>query len=369
MRKIAFIIGSLAPGGAEKVCVNISNFLIDKGYDISLYVKPNNDEIVYEINNRIKILTLKMTRAADRKCKIRCVSLFFSGLSYVKSLFDALKGHNPDVIISFGVGLNGISIFVAKLLGKPIIVSEHTNHNFHNFYKYFITRRILYKYANIVTVLTEYDYKYYSKSLSNLIIVRNPIEAHRDTHIVVIREKSILCAGTVSSWKIKGFDRMLDIMSIVIKKHPDWVLKIAGRGHSSFLASKIKELELERNVILLGLIPNMDYEFSKAGIFALPSRTEGLPMVLIEAMSNSCPSISFDIVSGPNEMIVTNKTGILVKDNDIEGFANAIINLIDNHSLRNTIGENAFITTKSYSIEEIGQQWLKMLDSVLNKSN
>ena len=91
-------------------------------------------------------------------------------------------------------------------------------------------------------------------------------------------------------------------------------------------------------------------------IFVLASHKEGFPNALLEACSIGLPSISFDIVAGPSDIIENEKNGILLSDGDVEGLTMAINSLIDDEKLRNRLGNNAKDTSKRFDVVTIGKE-------------
>src|SRR5690606_16348710 len=103
---------------------------------------------------------------------------------------------------------------------------------------------------------------------------------------------------------------------------------------------------------------------TKAGIFVMPSRYEGFPMILLEAMQSGLACISFDC-SGPDEIIDDEINGILVRQNDIQGLADAMIVLISDAGKRAALAENAKKKVQQYSASNIGRQWQELFGRLI----
>jgi glycosyltransferase involved in cell wall biosynthesis len=128
------------------------------------------------------------------------------------------------------------------------------------------------------------------------------------------------------------------------------------------LLAFIKKEKLEGKLILQEPISsNIDDEYCNASIFALASRFEAFPMVLLEAMIFGVPCISFDCLSGPSDIISNNEDGILVeKENPIK-LAEAINKLIEDSSLRNKMSVKAFENIQRFSAQKIYQLWREII--------
>ena len=104
----------------------------------------------------------------------------------------------------------------------------------------------------------------------------------------------------------------------VLKSNSDWKLKIVGKGDKglSFLSDLVKKNELEDQIIFTGFLDNVSEIMQKSSIFILSSRFEGMPLVLLEAMSHGKPVISTR-VGGIPEIVVNGKNGYLVEPDKI----------------------------------------------------
>ncbi|MBK8547520.1 MAG: glycosyltransferase [Saprospiraceae bacterium] len=107
----------------------------------------------------------------------------------------------------------------------------------------------------------------------------------------------------------------------------------------------------------------MDLIYSSASIFVIPSRSEGFPNVLIEAMAFGLPCISFDFIAGPKDIITHEEDGILVENGNIESLANRINRLIENDKERLRLANNAKKIRYKYSSEMISNKLLTFLEN------
>ena len=89
-------------------------------------------------------------------------------------------------------------------------------------------------------------------------------------------------------------------------------------------------------------------------------------MVIVEAMQCGLPVVSFDCPRGPREIIKHEHDGILVENQNIEELAKALSKLIDNYEERQRLGANAYESVKRYSIDTIGQEWIKLIEEINN---
>lgn len=94
------------------------------------------------------------------------------------------------------------------------------------------------------------------------------------------------------------------------------------------IQQRIEKEGLENNVHLMGLTDHMESCYQGHSMYVLTSYREGLPLVLIEAKANALPLVSFDIVSGPREIIRDGEDGKLIPPYDTEKMAGVIYELL-----------------------------------------
>ncbi|SDF31146.1 glycosyltransferase family 4 protein [Cellulophaga baltica] len=349
--KIDFIISALHGGGAERVMVLLAEYFSKKGHIVKLITF--NDGEFYELNENITRVKLHHGRIKNHK-----IRSFINLHSYYK-----LKSNRPDFIISFLTLINLITIIVAKIYGINIIASEHINHLQQKSKLALFTKKYIYKYANYITVLTSYDINYYKKLKANVVVMPNPSTFSSFNEIGNIRDKSIIAVGNLDRYNHKGFDNLISIVAPIFKKYPDWTLKIIGAGDvgKTFLKNLVEKHNINSNVEFFGFKSNVSTYMQESEIFVLPSRFEGLPMVLIEAMSQGMACIAYDCVTGPSDIIENNYNGLLIVDQDSIKMREGIISLINDENLRAKLKNNSTESIKKYDIENIYQQWLKLL--------
>ncbi|HHY1340299.1 TPA: glycosyltransferase, partial [Campylobacter jejuni] len=177
------------------------------------------------------------------------------------------------------------------------------------------------------------------------------------------KQKNILSIGRMTSNDEKGFLRLIEIWKMVQKdkKYQNWTLTIVGEGElKNTIKEKIKENKL-KNIILKPFTKEIEKEYLNASIYVMTSKWEGFGMVLIESANYQFPSIAFDINTGPSDIIENEKSGFLINDGDLDGFANKLYVLMDDENLRKTMGGGAkdIVETK-FSKEVIIQKWEKL---------
>lgn len=175
--------------------------------------------------------------------------------------------------------------------------------------------------------------------------------------------KTILSVGRFSPEK--QYNVLIKVAEQVLKKHSDWKWLIYGAGETfSEIQSKVKEKKLDNQLILKGETKEIAAVYREAAIFVLTSSREGLPLVLLEAKANHLPCVSFDIISGPKEIIRDKIDGFLVDPFDVEKMSQSIEELIENDKLRSKMAEEADKNLEKFSMEKIMEKWMKLIESL-----
>jgi glycosyltransferase involved in cell wall biosynthesis len=99
----------------------------------------------------------------------------------------------------------------------------------------------------------------------------------------------------------------------------------------------------------------------RASIYALSSRFEGFPLVLLEAMGKGMAPVAFDCPTGPADIIDDHRNGLLVPFKDVAALGAALLEMIEDEELRRRCGAAAVETARSYTMEAVGPMWDRLL--------
>ncbi len=175
--------------------------------------------------------------------------------------------------------------------------------------------------------------------------------------------KEIFTAGRLVDQK--GFDLLLEAFAPVARDHPDWRLRICGKGmRKRDLTEQIERLGLGGQVSLEPPAQRIGDDMAAASIFALSSRFEGFPLILLEAMSKEMAVVAFDCPTGPGDIVEDRRNGLLVPEKDVEAFGAALRAMIEDDELRRRCGPAAGETARSYTMDAIGPRWDALLDDL-----
>ena len=277
-----------------------------------------------------------------------------------------LRSLRSGVVVTTRPALN---VLAARLVpaGAAVVAQEHMH--FAGYGEAVAAqKREAYPSLDGLAVLTEDDLREYRDVLPHgsvrLTRIRNalpPLSGGTST----LDAPLVVAAGRLVPQK--GFDLLVPAFAPVARAEPDWRLRIYGdarpyRYHA--LRRLIFEHELYNEVLLMGSTDRLGEVMANASLFVLSSRFEGLPMVIIEAMSKGLPVVAFDCPTGPREMIDDGVNGTLVPPEDVGALGEAILELVQDPAKRRRYGAAARVKAREYDIEEIGRQWEELLGEV-----
>lgn len=379
--KILYCIPSLSnPGGMERVITEKVNYLAAlSGFEIFIVTTDQmGKDIRFNLHDSVTLIHLDLD--FDGHFNVSLIKKFLLHrqklIDYKQKLLNIMSLHNIEICIS----LCGKEIEFFQSLPVPSkkIAELHFAMNFR---KQFITARksgfIWSMFGNIRTyqfkravkhldklvVLTKNDMHQWKATHSNIIQIPNP-SPFRNVEVSDLDSKNVITVGKLDPQK--GYDMLIDAWALINKKCPDWMLNIYGQGEwKEMLVEKIAALNLQEVVVLHGVSMKIADEYKRSSFYVMSSRFEGLPMVLIEAMSFGLPVISFDCEFGPSEIVTDGVDGYLVEPNNIEELANRICFLIENEDKRKLMGQQAIINVRRFDKETVMQQWLDLFDSLM----
>jgi glycosyltransferase involved in cell wall biosynthesis len=266
-----------------------------------------------------------------------------------------VRASRPDVLIGTRASLN---LFVAGVGGAPArVASEHVTFSA---YRPGVQREMWLRYRELdaVVVLAEPERAPFEELLRGAAPVRviaNSVPAQRGGPSRLDRPVVVAAGRLVPA---KGFPLLIRAFTWVAEAHPEWRLRICGKGaQRGALAALIEELRLEDHVTLVGPVRDIEVELEAASIFVLSSRVEGVPLALLEAMGKGLAVVSFDGTAGPRELIDDGVDGLLVPAGDELALARAICALIESEPLRRRRGEAARRKAATYRLEAVGPLW------------
>jgi len=360
MKKICFFSGDITRnGGTERVSTMIANALADQGRYTILFLSLVEQEPkpFFLLHQNIKHYALGK----------KWINPGPGYLKVIPPLHRFLKQQEIDIIIDIDIVLDILSLPAAKGLNTKVISWEHFNYNFE---MEFLYRRFILAYSvkrtDYVVTLTTGDrqsYEKHFKRTKNISAIYNPMQ-ESDCKPEEEKERWLITVGRLITRK--GTDYLARVAIKVLKKYPDWKWLVIGDGEEyDVLQDIIQKNHLENQLILTGRKDNVNDYLKKACIYVMTSRTEGLPMCLLEAKAFCLPSVSFDIMTGPNEIIEHGKNGYLIPPFDCQNMAEKLMLLMEDEALRKQFSAHAQDNLAKFRMEHILNDWNRVLQSLL----
>ena len=363
--RIFIICSNLTAGGAERVGVMLANGFAQHHHDVCLITDIYQKQ-TYEVDERVKLLPLHRKDDKSKLARWRSATVLIR--QYVKE-------EKPDAVI----GIMALCSFVARIAcldtGVPVVMTEHDAYQrvpsealtwMQWFSKFYLDR--IYP---CVTLLTEADKRFVGSRLKNAVVMPNPSTFHVAEEVPE-KKKVLLAAGRVSNWHYKGFDLLIQAWGKIAQEFPEWRLQIAGDGPKAnfeFLKRIAKDCHVLDRMDFLGYRTDMLQLYQQASVFVLSSRSEGLPMVVIEAMGQGCACCCVENFGRTQETIRNESEGLLCKMEDVDDLAGIMKKMLENDEYRHEVQRNSIERAKYYSLNHIVELWECLLKNLIKKSN
>lgn len=370
--KALFFIPSLEGGGAERVMVEILRYINRESIKpvlVLLYPYENSPYREY-IPKGLRVIVVQ--RKSDSS---------FNKIRQCAAFLKAVFREKPHIIVSMLTHSNIMAISAKLLFRKRVIIGEHNTLSEVTKTKegrrmlWFPTTalvKIFYRFADKIIAVSEGVktdlVEKFNILPGNVDVIHNPIDLKRISELcnnsiehVFFREGVPVIVSVGRLVPQKGYDILLKAFSNVIKEM-DARLIILGEGpEKEVLLRLAQDLFIIEKVFFAGF-QNNPYKFiSKADVFVLSSRYEGLPMVLLEAMACDTPVVSTDCKSGPREIVQNNICGLLVHTDDMDALSTAILKLLRDKALRERFSISAKQRVKNFAIEKITSEYEKII--------
>lgn len=175
--------------------------------------------------------------------------------------------------------------------------------------------------------------------------------------------KKIITVGRFS--EEKGYDLLVEVAKKVLSSHPEWEWHLYGTGDTfDEIHQKVVEYDLTSQLIQKGNVKDVYKLYNEYAFLVLPSYREGLPLVLLEAKASGLPMVSFDVTTGPREIVEEGKDGYLIPPYDLDKMANRIELLMDSEERRIAFSNHTISGVKKFEKEEIYRQWTNLIDEL-----
>jgi len=359
-KHIAFFVGSLHKGGAERVFVNLAEYFFAQGYQVTIvtqYKKENEYSYSKGITRILSDLTSDET--GNRLANV------FKRYWKLRNIWKAEK---PDLVLSCIGKNNFMAIYTTIFLKTKVVVSVvgEPMEEYYTRLMRFLAKTTFTCADGIVLQTKDASLFFSAKIRKKSVILKNSLNpVFMVERFEGERDKTIVSVGRLDANKNQAL--LIRAFSRLAEEYPEYKVILYGEGKDKKkLESIIKELNMEGKVLLAGATSDVVNAIQKASAFVLTSNTEGMPNALIEAMALGLPVISTDCpCGGPKDLIKNKDNGILIPVNDEEALTEAIRFLLDNPVLANEMGKHATQVQKELDPVVTNQAWQTYFEAIM----
>lgn len=354
-RHWVLVIATVGAGGSERAASLLTEGWAGRGNRVTMlsFAAPGESPF-YRLHPAVAHVPLNLLAPSSGP-----TSAMVANLRRIAVLRKCLRGLDPDVIVAFGTETAITTVLAAAGLGAPVVVSDRCDPRLWPPSRLWRgLRRLIYPAARVIVAQTGESARFF-RWHRRVRIIPNPVPIPQpvDRPLPVrIDHPFLLAVGRLAYQK--GFDLLIEAFGRLGSRFPTWSLVIVGEGpEREPLAQRIRKSGLQNRVVLAGRHQDMAPFYAAAAGFVLPSRFEGFPNALAEAMSHGLPVVATDCPSGPRDMIRPDHNGWLVPPEDVVALADALAALCEDAERRTAFGTAAREITVRFGLDQVLDEW------------
>lgn len=358
--KIVYLYSSLAiMGGIERVLVDKMNNLVSLGYKVYMITSDQGQHLVpYQLDERVHLMDLQIRFHSQYQYRgwYRIREGRRLKRLYHQRLMEKMQEIQPNVIVcTTSQDVHGLLRIKGRI---PLVVESHVNfthpdawinHARTLFNNYCIGK------ADAVVTLTQGDARNWRRVSRNVYVIPNIVHLNDTGRYSDCTNKRAVFVGRLVEQK--GLPDLIKIWQNVNRCHPDWQLDVYGDGKME----SISEIKL----LVHPPTSNIMEEYINSSMLLMTSIYEPFGLVLPEAMSCGLPVVAFASPYGPADIITDGEDGFLIKDRNIELFAQRVDQLICSYDLRQQMGQAGIQSAQRYQASRIMPQWQALFESLI----
>jgi len=327
--KLALFLPSLEGGGAERIMVNLAEGFAERGVATDLVLARAEGPYMSQVSPKVNVVDLAASRV-----------LFSTG-----ALANYLRASRPDAVISALDYANLVAVWAKRLARTDtrVLVTVHNQltvpreeprslkgsvvlNLMRPFYPWAdeiiaVSNGVADDVTHTTGIPRRLISTIYNPVVSDAMLAKGEGAVNRDW---VKEDDPPIILGIGRFTEQKDFPTLIRAFDLVRRTH-EAKLIILGEGPlRGELETLVANLGLQKSVILPGFVDNPYAYLKRAAVFALSSKWEGLPTVLIEALALGTPIVATNCKSGPDEILQGGKYGTLVPISNVQALADAL---------------------------------------------
>lgn len=398
-------------GGAERAILSLAGGLAARGHDACIiHYDDSPGEPFYPVDPRVRLVNLSSAGAKMRKSdkteesersapKVKkqsalrsfrrkivlkfapfyLIRWFLRNRRSINTIRDFSARFQPDIAVGFMPYMAAHCAAALRRARIPVIFSMRSSPEF-NFgpsprrlrphYDVPVYFGCLRRYSGISVLLPVYRDWFPPRLRGKVHYIPNEVRAatSQRSYDSTNRQTIILFVGRLVAYKRPGL--LVDAWAKIHERFPDWQVHFYGAGpEKSRLEQRVCELGLGQGVKFMGVTKDIESAYTTASIFSLPSRYEGFPRALSEAMAHGVPSVGFDDCEGVKYLLSIENAGLLVDHaKGADGLSAALAKLIENPALRDRLSAGARDSMKAYDSEHVFNAWEEYLARIVSEN-
>lgn len=372
--KLVYCINSVSnSGGMERVLSNKVNYWVNLGVQVYVVTTDQrNKQKFFNFDPKVTFFDLGINYGDNNEGSVikKIANYPFKVFRNYTKLKKLLKVINPDIVISMFDNDVWVVPFIND--GSKKVLEIH----FSKYWRKAMRRTGLWRVADSIrtwmnnyiidrfdkfVVLTEEDKELWGYR-KNIVVIPNAL-TFDSSDTSKLNSKRVLAIGRLDFQK--NFQELIDIWSNIAKDFPTWNLTIIGGGKDKdALERRISDMNLNDSVSIVAPTRNVEMWYLDSSIYAMTSRYEGLPMVLIEAQSMGLPIISYACHCGPRDVITDGEDGFLIKYGDKDSFASKLREMMSDTDKLKSMGGKAKENSKRFDEDFVMDKWMKLFKGI-----
>ena len=376
--KVLVLHGHLSMGGEERVLLSVLKNLVELNYDVDLLITWNHGEnnlFENEIPEKVNYKFLFDNYNGKNKL-IKEIYRIRAKATYLKKVEKIIKEKKYDVVIDYSSNLLKYNNFDIKV---PVFAWIHFSLTFgeklsaDKIEKY---KKQYKKYDKILAIcdtMRDEFVEILGMDKNKVELVYNPID------LEAIRKKAENIDKKYENYLKQ--DYFLQVSRLTEQKQPEHLVDIyyklkqqgikeklyfIGNGEKiELIKQKIREYNLENDVVLLGQIENPYPFFKNAKLFVHTAKYEGLPTVLLESLTLGTPVVAYDCPTGPKDILGQNSEyGELIPLNDKDTFVEKVYELMNKNEKYENYRKLSLVRANDFSMESNKAKLKELIENI-----